>query len=219
MELRRHLSDILASRPDWYRALLATIAERLRVTACEGVIRPGEPMPDFVLPNAEGDLVFSDEMLARGPLVVCFVRGDWCPFCRTNLTALEEALPDIEAAGATLVALMPDTAGHATRAKSALDLHYQVLSDVDNAVGLRFGAVYRVPDEYRDALLSFGIDLGKRHGAETCMLPLPATIIVDAGGIVRSVHVSGDVTDRAEPRDVVACLRALKAGPAASYDR
>ena len=100
MELKRRLVALFEVRPAWYTDLLTRIATRLNRTAVEGVLAAGNGMPDFVLPNAEGDLVFSDDLLAQGPLVVSFFRGGWCPFCSATLKALQEVLPDIVAQGA-----------------------------------------------------------------------------------------------------------------------
>ena len=55
----------------------------------------GETAPDFTLPNANGKPVSLDEALARGPVVVVFYRGTWCPFCNTQLRALQQNLPEI----------------------------------------------------------------------------------------------------------------------------
>jgi peroxiredoxin len=207
--LHSRLSALMSQRPDWYQAVLATVAEQLGRTACDVVLRAGMPMPDFVLPNAEGELVFSDDLLARGPLVVCFFRGAWCPFCNATLAALQEVLPAIVAAGATLVALTPDSFGHAFEIKRTLGLGFEVLTDLGSATGLRFGAVYRVPQAYCAALLRFGIDLEQRHGDDAWLLPLPATFVVGRDGILRHAHASGDVTDRTEPAAILRLLRDL----------
>ncbi len=212
MELKRKLDAMLAVRPAWYRDLLARIASRLNSTAREGALRCGDRMPHFVLPNADGELVFSDDLLAKGPLVICFFRGGWCPFCSATLQALQEILPDIIAQGASLIAISPDTAGHGRATQQSLGLQYDVLSDVDNATGLRFGVVYRVPDEYWSALLSFGIDLARRHGDQSHLQPMPAAFIADTAGVLRYAHVSGDVTDRCEPAAIAGLLRSMLSG-------
>jgi peroxiredoxin len=222
LSLRETLTAMKAERPSWYRALLDEIAERLRTTACEAVLRPGNKMPDFVLPNAEGELVFSDDLLARGPLVVCFFRGGWCPFCSATLQALEAAVPDVTASGASLVGLTPDTSAHVLAVKLDLHLSFDVLSDVDCAVGLQFGTVYRVPDSYADALRFFGIDLIERHGTDALLLPMPALFVSDSSGIIRVAHASGDITDRVEPASLAATLGEIAAavrarGSAAPY--
>ncbi len=212
MSLRQVLRDMMALRPPRYRAMLDALAARLRTTAEEGIPRPGDPMPDFVLPDAQGNLVFSDDLLVRGPLVIVFFRGDWCPFCRTTLSALNDIVPEIEAAGGSLVAMTPDTGEYVAAAWRGLGLRFPVLSDVDGATGMRFGAVYRVPDELIEYWQAAGIDLTARHGDSLRFLPMPATFIADRSGTLRYCHASGDVTNRAEPDGIVSFVKGMAGG-------
>ncbi len=205
------LRAMMEKRPDWYRSILTRLASRLDGAALPGVLAAGDTMPDFVLPDAADDLVQSASLRARGPLVVCFVRGGWCPFCAATLTAMDAILPRVEAAGGSLLALTPDTLGYGAEIQSRLGLRFKVLSDVDCGVALRFGAAYRVPAEYRDALLSFGIDLHSRHGDGPGLLPMPATFVCDRAGIIRFAFASGDITERAEPVVVSKLVEALSA--------
>jgi len=175
------------------------------------VLPVGAAMPPFVLPNAEGRLIRSEALLARGPLVLNFFRGDWCPYCRATLDALEAALPDIEQAGGSLLAVTPDTGGRTLATKRGRGLHYEVAADVDHAVALQFGVVFRLPEPYRTGLIANGIDLPLRQGHGGWLVPAPATFLVDPAGIVRWRHVPADPTRRAEPSDIVAALVALAA--------
>ena len=136
MSLRQRLAAMMTLRPERYRNLLRELAQRLKTTAEPGALKPGDPMPDFVLPDAKGELVFSDQLLQRAPLVIVFFRGDWCPFCMTTLSALNACAPEIEAAGGTLVALTPDTGDYVHAAWSGARLTFPVLSDVDGATAL-----------------------------------------------------------------------------------
>ena len=176
------------------------------------VLAPGAPMPDFLLPTAEGRLLSSSELLKSGPLVVVFFRGDWCPFCMLTLSALEEALPELHAAGATLAALTPDTGGLALRAKQSRGLHYEVLSDVDNETAMQFGVVVNPPQSYRALLAGAGIDLAERHGNPGGFIPLPATFLIGQDGIVRASWIDLDVTRRVEPAAIIGAVRRLAAG-------
>lgn len=176
------------------------------------VLAPGMPMPDFLLPNAEGRLLSSSDLLKSGPLVVVFFRGDWCPFCMLMLSALEEALPELHAAGATLAALTPDTGGRALRAKQSHGLHYEVLSDVDNETAMQFGVVVSPPASYRALLAGAGIDLVERHGNPGGFIPLPATFLVGQDGIIRSTWIDLDVSQRVEPAAIIDAVQRLTNG-------
>jgi peroxiredoxin len=188
----------------------ALVAQLDRAETASRALKVGDTMPGFMLPNAEGRLVFSDELLAPGALVVNFFRGDWCPYCTRTLQALEAALPRITAAGGQLVALTPDTGRHLAATKRAHRLSYQILSDVDGAVGMQFGVLFRVPELTREMLAGFGTDLAERHGNDGWFIPIPATYVVDRDGIIRYAFVDIDFTRRAEPDDVVAVLEALR---------
>ncbi len=208
------LRAMFEKRPDWYRAILTRLASRLDGAAVPGALVAGEAMPDFVLPDGSDELVFSADLRARGPLVVCFVRGGWCPFCAATLSAINLVLPRVEAAGGTLLALAPDTLGLGAELQARLGLRFRVLSDVDCGVALQFGTAYHVPVEYREALLHFGIDLQSRHGDGPGLLPMPATFVFDQAGIIRFAHVSGDITARAEPSVISELVEALGAASA-----
>jgi peroxiredoxin len=115
--------------------------------------------------------------------VINFFRGNWCPFCRQTLTALEAALREIKAAGGRLVALTPDTGHHLADAKRVQGLSYEILSGVDGAVGLQFGVLFRAPAAYREVLAGYGIGLAERHGNDGGFIPLPVTYVVDRGAL------------------------------------
>ena len=62
-------------------------------------------MPTFELKDAHGMSRKSGDLLADGPIVLVFYRGAWCPFCNLYLRSVQEYMPQIEKAGATLVAV------------------------------------------------------------------------------------------------------------------
>ncbi|MGO8920401.1 MAG: peroxiredoxin-like family protein [Stellaceae bacterium] len=175
--------------------------------------KAGDTLPDFELPTVEGRLVSAAELLARGPLVVSFFRGGWCPYCTLELAALQQALPEIERLGATLVAITPDTGAAFAAAKRQNGLAYEVLSDVDNGLGLTLGIVFRVPEAIGAQYRRLGVDLGARHGTsdDAWLLPLPATYIVDRAGIIRHAELDPDFKHRMEPAQIIRVLGDLVA--------
>ncbi len=172
--------------------------------------KAGDPMPSFLLPNAEGRLIDSADLLARGPLVITFIRGQWCPYCALTLEALEAVLPDLEAAGGTLVAMTPETGGRALVTKKERGLHYEVLVDVDLAVAMAFGIVFRAPPLYAALLSRAGIDIADRSGNPAWFLPIPATFVAGRDGVIHRAWVNIDFTERAEPAEIIDALRQLR---------
>ncbi|MBV9735819.1 MAG: AhpC/TSA family protein [Acidisphaera sp.] len=204
---RRHLGQ----SAEVQAAYEAMVGELARGGFIDQVLAVGDHFPDMALPTAEGEMARLAEWWRRGPLVVTFFRGEWCPYCRLVLAALEAALPDIEALGASLIAVTPETGGRALAAKRRRGNRYEILSDVDCGLGLGCGVVFQAPVAYRALLRRFGHDLAERHGNDAWFLPVPATFILDREGVVRWRFAEADPTRRAEPADILAALRGLAA--------
>lgn len=177
----------------------------------ESSLGVGAVAPDFTLPGATGAAVSLSALLTKGPVVLAFYRGGWCPYCSTELRALQAKLPEITAAGATLVAISPQTPDNSlsTVEKLGLGLAFTVLSDEGNHVAESFGLVFELPQSLRAVNQGFGIDLPAANGDTTYRLPLPATYVIGSDGIVAWRFADADYTKRAEPDDVIAILEAL----------
>lgn len=217
MSLREQLDQqwqrTLERSPELAGAFHALMRELAASNLAASSLKIGDPMPDFELPNVEGRLISARACLEHGPLVISFFRGGWCPYCTLELKALQQALPEIRRLGATLLAVTPDTGAALASTKRTNGLTYDVVSDVDNGVGLLFGVIFRVPEAVREVYVKLGIDLGARHGNRSgaWLLPVPATYIVDRRGVIRHAMVEPDFRRRMEPADIVSLLRELAA--------
>jgi peroxiredoxin len=177
-QLDQQWQPTLERSPELAAAFHALMRELTASNPAAASLKAGDTLPDFEAPNVEGRFVSTRDRLERGPLVISFLRGGWCPYCALEVKALQAALADIERCGATLLAITPDTGAALAAVNRKLGLGFEVLSDVDNGVGLLFGVIFRVPDEIRRIYLKLGIDLGARHGNRSAawLLPMPATI-------------------------------------------
>ena len=166
----------------------------------------GEPMPEFVLPDETGRLVSLSQLLADGPLVVSFNRGHWCPYCRLNVDALAKVHPQIVQLGAQIVAISPETVQWTAELKAYAKAPFPILSDVDGGYALELNLLFWIGDEKREALSASGVDLDRFQGNDTWMLPVPATFVVDRGGIVRARHVDPDYRRRMDIDELLAAV-------------
>ena len=201
--------DRSAANPVWRATYEATVAELRRTGFLDQALRAGARFPDFLLPSAADRLVSLGDLLARGPLIVTFIRGQWCPYCALTLAALENSLPDIQAAGGRLAAITPETGGRALAVTQQHGLHYDVLVDVDSGVGLACGVVFHVPEPYRSSIARAGIDLADRQGNGGGWLPVPAVYVIDRSGLIVRDFMDVDFTRRPEPANIVDVLRGL----------
>jgi len=160
----------------------------------------------FSLPDQHGRSISSADLLARGPLILSFFRGRWCPFCIAELEAWRDVLPAVKAAGATLVAISPQKVQHNAFTADQHKLAFPLLSDPGNSVANQFGIVYRVPDEQEQLYRRSFVNLPHLNGDESWELPLAATYLVAADGTIKSAFVSADYRERAEPATVIAQL-------------
>ena len=183
----------------------ATSAEAAVGTA----LAVGDAAPDFVLPDAADREARLSDLLADGPVVLTFYRGSWCPYCNTQLRDYQLALPEIERAGAHLVAVSPQTPDSTMTIVDRQRLAFPVLSDAGNRVSRQYGLVFEVDAATREQYRAVGIDLAKSNGTDTWELPVPATYVIAPDGTVRFAFVEADYTRRAAPEQIVEALRTL----------
>lgn len=170
----------------------------------------GEVAPTFTLGNATGEQISLAALLQQGPVVVTFYRGEWCPYCNLQLHALQEALPEIVATGATLVAISPQAPDHSMTLVEKHALAFPVLSDLDESVADGFKVRFDVTGELEDLQVNvFQNDPAAQNADARRSLPVPSTFVLDQQGVVRFASVNADWRVRVEPADVVAALRAL----------
>jgi peroxiredoxin len=177
--------------------------------------KAGDTAPEFTLLDPDGKPVFSRELLARGPLVVSFYRGVWCPYCNLELQALQSALPDITARGASLVAISPQTAPNSRKSQRENKLGFPILSDVRSEVANAFGVRFALPDELIGLYKSFKNDLPTFNDDPSWVLPMPARYVIGADGVIAYAEVSPDYTQRPDPSELLPVLDRLRSSKAA----
>jgi peroxiredoxin len=166
----------------------------------------GAKAPAFELADQNGKLVSSSDLLAAGKLVICFIRGRWCPFCVGQMEAMNYVAPQIAAAGATLVAISPQTEKQAFFMRDQHKLSFPLLADTHNDVARHFGLVYRVPDEQQGLYRSTFVNLPFVNGDASWELPIPATYIVGRNATITFASVNEDFTERPEPLEILSLL-------------
>jgi peroxiredoxin len=193
-------------------SIISSDMERVRSSdVLDHALKVGDAAPEFILPDAFGHEVSLKSLLAEGPLVVSFYRGEWCPYCNIELRELQAALPKIQALGAKLVAISPEKPDNGIIATEKNQLTYPILSDFENRVARQFGIVFQVGDGVKELGKNvFKNDLELRNGEGSYQLPVPGTYVIDTSGIIRFSHVDADyMTGRVEAETVVAALEAI----------
>jgi peroxiredoxin len=209
MSLKAQLDDCrrafeASTPPSVIAAVECSIAELARTGLVGQAVKAGEMAPLFMLRSGNGDLVSLSAVLDRGPAVISYLRGAWCPFCRLELQALAQAQSEMQRLGATLVVLSPLPGGDRS-------LGFPVLRDPGCRVATRYRIAFTVAPQFRPAYLALGYPDRLKRDSDGWALPLPATYVIDATGLIVLSYVDADYTTRLEPAEIVAALAHLRA--------
>jgi peroxiredoxin len=173
-------------------------------------IKIGQKAPNFELPNSEGKSISLDSLISKGPLVITFYRGNWCPYCNLQLRAMQARLDDIHALGATLVAISPQVPDGSMTKDEISKMDFIVLSDQDAKVASQYGVAWKVPEFLENHMrIDRKLDLEKINNGNANILPIPATFILGHDGIVVWNYVNVDYRTRSEPDEIIKALENL----------
>ena len=203
--------------PDWiHEPMHRATDELIKSGAANHALKVGVKAPAFNLKDPDGQEVSSSELLKKGPLVVTFYRGVWCPYCNMDLQAIQAALPELQKRGATLVAISPQTAPNSRRSQRDNKLDLPILSDPRNDVAASFGLRFALPDYLRDLYKNvFKNDLEVVNGDPSWTLPMPARFVIGQDGVILYAEVNPDYTRRPDPETLLPILDTV-AGKAAA---
>lgn len=175
----------------------------------ENALQVGETAIDFKLKNATGKEVSLYDELKKGPVILMWYRGGWCPYCNLALHHMQEALPEFQKYGANLLALTPEVPDSSITTKEKNHLQFEILSDVDNVIARKYKVVHTLTDDvatiYED---SFG--LSKYNGNDNAELPLGVTYIIGQDKVIKYAFLDADYRKRAEPADLIKFLKEMK---------
>jgi peroxiredoxin len=212
----RPLREIFAERKDLIakyvpaetQAIYARAVAELKERKLAATVLPiAAKAPQFELQDQDGRILSSSNLLATGRLILCFIRGRWCPFCVGQMEAMNLVLPEIEGVGATLVAISPQTVKQSFFMHDQHKLRFPLLSDAGTQVARQFGLTYRVNEEQQGVYRRAFVNLPFANGDESWELPIPGTYILDRNGMVLYASANEDYTERPEPTDIVNVLQ------------
>ena len=192
-------------------AVVETLGAGIGKLAESGIVKNGLKVgataPGFSLSDTHKAIVALSSVLAKGPAVVTFYRGGWCPFCDLQLRAYQGILPEIHKLGAELIAISPQTADYAQSDAEKKQLTFPVLHDAGNAVARKYGLVFRLSEVMQKLQQGFGNPLPKFNGDDSWEVPMPGTFVLDRSGIVRLAHIDPNYLVRLEPAAILSALR------------
>jgi peroxiredoxin len=169
-----------------------------------GALAAGDQAPGLVLPDAKGKPVALAPLLRRGPVVLVFYRGDWCPYCRLDLQGLNAMHEELRARNASLLAISPQTVAASRRTQRLLDLDFPLLSDAAGTAVAAFRLAWSVPAALRQRECA---------GKDGATLPMAAHYVIGRDGIIAYAEVNADPRFRGDPASLVPVLDILRDQP------
>lgn len=166
-------------------------------------LKARDKAPLAVLKDPDGQDVDLRQLLDKGPLVLVFYRGLWCPFCNLALSAYQQMVGDLAASGATLVAVSAQTPQSSAKTREALGIRYLLLSDPENRLAKQYGIVFKLEDELDAVYRSLGADLKVFNGSDALTLPMASAFVIGQDGVIRHAFVNVDYSERVEPQTLL----------------
>jgi peroxiredoxin len=212
-ELDAFKADYEAGKPPYnvpysvIKTMQRATAELIESGAARRAKKAGDLAPSFSLKDPDGNVITSADLLKRGPLVLSFYRGVWCPYCNMELRALEAAKPEFDRYGASLVAISPQTAPNSRKSVRQNKLSFPILSDVKGKVGAAFGLRFNLPDYLVELYKQLKNDLPTFNDDPSWTLPMPARYVIGQDGLILYSEVNPDYTRRLEPEDMIPVLQ------------
>lgn len=167
-------------------------------------LKVGDKAPDFTIKNSNGSETFNlSKALKKGPVVLVFYRGQWCPFCNKHLSQLNDSLSQIQAKGATVVAISPETDENIAKTVEKTKASFAILHDeqlvVMKSYKVNFGVDANTVERYK----KYGIDFNQVNGNNGANLPVPATYIIGKNGNIKYVFFNPDYQKRASVKEIL----------------
>ncbi len=191
------------------RAMLKAEAEYRADAAAAHPLGTGDHAPDFTLGDADGVQHSLAGYLKRGPVLLVFFRGGWCPYCTLTLRAYEDLAPDFHQAGGTILALSPQKASRAALVRDNNCISFPILIDCRNQTAEAYGVLGQAQPMTRQVFTKLGCNIPEENNAEDWMLPRAAEFLIDTGGAIQMAHVSPVSFERMEPQAALAALQVL----------
>lgn len=156
--------------------------------AFEPGLKVGDKIPSFQLKNQDGKPVdFASAKGPKGAALLFYRSADWCPYCKTQLAQLQQAIPGYQQQGLGVIAISYDTPEVLQTFAKRVGITYTMLSDPDSATIKAFGLLNKEVPVTSD---QFGI-------------PYPGMYIVDAAGKITAKYFEESYRERFTPDSII----------------
>ena len=159
--------------------------------------------PAFAAIDQNGTLIELKDLLNKGSVVMVFYRGQWCPYCNKQLSALQDSLGFIIKKGATLIAVSPEKPANISKTVEKTKATYSVLFDDSLKIMKSYDVAFSLDSTTIEKYKKFGIDFYDANGSNGAALPVPAVYIINREGIIIFKHFDPDYRKRVSVQEIL----------------
>ena len=181
-----------------------TFAQQYKTIGAVSGLPVGARPPMFSATDQHGKTYQLSVELKKGPVVILFYRGQWCPVCNRHLSRLQDSLQQIYDKGAAVIAISPEKQELLEKTAAKTKATFTLLYDKDYAISESFDVLFKPEDKivamYDERLKA---DLAHAHSDSSARLPVPATFIIDKNGVLVWRHFNPDYRVRASVHEIL----------------
>ena len=166
----------------------------------------GDQAPMFESKDADDRKINLKQLLRKGPVVLYFYRGQWCPYCNKQLSQLQDSLQLLTAKGAQVVVISPENQDNINKTMAKTKARFPIVHDQDFAIMKAYRTAFTVQPDVVIKYQGFGVDLLAANGSDAAVLPVPATYLVGQDGKIKYAYFNPDYRRRASVKQVAAAL-------------
>lgn len=166
----------------------------------------GSKAPAFTGKTPFGKTVKLTKLLKKGPVVLLFYRGQWCPYCNRQLKALQDSMQLLTDKGAHVLAVTPETAENVGKTVGKTGAAFPIISDVGLTIMKAYDVAFEVDSKTVEKYKGYGIDFKVANGSNGAMLPVPAVYIIGKDGLIKYRFFDKDYTKRPTVKDLLGNL-------------
>ena len=164
----------------------------------------GTRAPDYQAIDADSLTFILADALKKGPVVMIFYRGQWCPFCTKHLSTIQDSLKLVTDKGAIVVAISPQRPEYLKEMVDKTGATFRLLYDerytISDAYDVSYTPTTRQLIRYNTGMQA---KLKQTQSDDSQRLPIPATYLIDRDGVIVWRHFDPDYKKRSTIKEIL----------------
>ena len=174
-------------------------------------LETGIKAPLFKAKDMNSSFFNLEQALEKGPVVLIFYRGHWCPVCNAHLSNLQDSLSLIYDLGAQVVAISPENPEYLEMTSQKTGAEFTLLYDEGYTIASAYDVAFQPTSAGKFLINTFTTaNLKNAHSDESQRLPIPATYIINPDGYISWRHVNPDYKKRASIQAIIGHLKTVR---------